>query len=89
MMRSARHAFALLRDCLARLGGEAGAEKSEAAQILDALYVWGTLHGVATLRETSAVRTLGLPEDMLQAVAAHAMQRMGAAIDAAYPPPAP
>jgi AcrR family transcriptional regulator len=89
MMRSARHAFALLRDCLARLGGEDGAEKSETAQILDALYVWGTMHGMATILETSAVRTLVLPDGLLDALTAHAMRRMGAAMDAAYPPPPP
>ena len=46
MMRQSRHAFALLRDAIARLDRP---EAGHAAPELDAMYVWATVHGLASL----------------------------------------
>ncbi|MBW4437479.1 MAG: TetR/AcrR family transcriptional regulator [Pleurocapsa minor GSE-CHR-MK-17-07R] len=86
MMHSARHAFALLHDCIGALARQTGQSLADETRVLDALYVWATLHGMASMPQTSAVGTLGLPEGLLQALTGHGMQRMGSAMDAAYPP---
>ncbi|MBV9750100.1 MAG: helix-turn-helix transcriptional regulator, partial [Acetobacteraceae bacterium] len=45
MMRSAQHAFSLLRDRLARMDGGREPKRAADAAELDALFVWSTMHG--------------------------------------------
>ncbi len=86
MMASARHAFALLRDGLARMHAEAGRAPPADAVDGDALFVWGTLHGLASVRHAPALATLGLPTAVLGGAEAHTLARIGAAL--AAPPTA-
>ena len=86
MMRSARHAFSLLRDGIARLDSEhAGRIAGEKAD-LDALFVWSTVHGLASLLQTRAMDTLGLPPDVLEAAKFHTLLRLGLALTATTSP---
>ena len=77
MMESAKQAFSLLRDCLAALAGD---DPHQAE--LDALFVWSTLHGFASIMQTDAVAKLQLPEDVLHRAAEHSMYRIGVALGA-------
>lgn len=86
MMQSARHAFALLRDCLGRMeAATAGGSAGETVD-LDALFVWSTMHGLASVLQTGALRTLGLPPALLAASASHTLRRVGAALGAEVDP---
>jgi AcrR family transcriptional regulator len=76
MMRSAQHAFSLLRDCLTQMF--AGTEHGSVE--LDALFVWSTMHGLSTILQTSAIRTLALPSAVLAATASHTLERIGVAL---------
>jgi AcrR family transcriptional regulator len=85
MMKSAQHAFALLQDCLmalrhAQATPSMPADASQAT--LDALFVWSTLHGLASILPTRALDTLALPSELLTAAPQHTLARIGAAINA-------
>lgn len=87
MMRQSRHAFAILRDAVARLPrGDGEPVQPE----LDAMYVWATVHGLASAMQGSVVGTLGLPAATLAAMPAHVLARirtgLGQAENAAAPP---
>ena len=79
MMRSARHAFALLRDGIRRLRGDDVDEAAGDAE-LDALFVWSAVHGVASILESAAIGTLGLSPAARAAVVPHALRRIGTAL---------
>lgn len=85
MMREARHAFSLLRDGLARVAGERGAPASADALDQDALYVWASMHGLASIRTSCAVDTLGLSPDTLAGAGAHGLARVSLALSAPMP----
>ena len=80
MMRSAQHAFSLLCDCLTQMFADAGHASAKSAVELDALFVWSTMHGLASILQTSAIRTLALPSAVLAATASHTLQRIGVAL---------
>ncbi len=81
MMRQAKHAFALLNDCLARLSAKDGVPASRSAVALDALFVWSSVHGLARILQSRAVQTLALPPDVVDAAAAHLVTRIGQALE--------
>lgn len=86
MMASARHAFAILNAAIDRVHGRpAAASPAGRAVPLDALYVWATVHGLASIMQASAMRTLALPASVLDAMKPHAMGRLHAAMTAPLP----
>lgn len=74
MMHSAQHAFRLLRDCIARM------KTASNTTDLDALFVWSTIHGLASILQTHALDTLALPPETLNAVIQHTLKNIGAAL---------
>ncbi|MFC5553010.1 TetR/AcrR family transcriptional regulator [Methylobacterium iners] len=85
MMREARHAFSLLRDGLARVAAERGAPATEDALDRDALYVWASMHGMASIRASCAVDTLGLSPDVLASAGRYGLARVSLALSAPVP----
>jgi AcrR family transcriptional regulator len=87
MMASARHAFAILNEAIDRVHGRPDAASPAGRDVpLDALYVWATVHGLASIMQASAMRTLALPDSIHAAVEPHAMGRLHAAMTAALSP---
>jgi AcrR family transcriptional regulator len=84
MMRNARHAFAVLQVALGRHPSAGSARQTYDDVNLDALFVWSAIHGVASMMQTNAVHTLGLPHRILAAAPQHSMARMRSAL--AHPP---
>lgn len=74
MMRKSQHAFGILRDAIARLPRNDG-EPTQPA--LDAMYVWATVHGLASAMQGSVIGTLGLGPVTLAAMPAHVLARIG------------
>jgi AcrR family transcriptional regulator len=74
MMKSAQHAFSLLRDCIARMSLPTPPE-------LDALFVWSTMHGLAGMLQTQAFHGLALSEEVLNQAVHHTLFRIEAALD--------
>ncbi|WP_439573972.1 TetR/AcrR family transcriptional regulator [Phreatobacter sp.] len=85
MMRSAQHAFAILGRAIARIQAMSVPAGGERLAQLDALYVWATVHGLASIMQSPAVGTLGLPGTVHQSMQCHAMARLHLALSA--PPP--
>lgn len=79
MMHSAQHAFALLRDGIARLRAEQGTP-DERQVALDALFVWSAVHGFATVMQTQALEKLAFSDEMVDAAAQHVLMRIGQAL---------
>lgn len=66
MLQRARHAFELLRQALARLPDHTGADA--AAIDAAALFVWSTLHGLASLQAGHALQSLHIAPQVLAAL---------------------
>jgi AcrR family transcriptional regulator len=77
MLRESRHAFSLLVNALQRLHG-----KSRRQTQLDALFVWSTIHGMATILETDVMAQTGLSGSVLRDMHRHALDRVGQALAA-------
>lgn len=61
MMRRARHAFSLLRVAIARLAeAEQQHTADEEAVMMDALFTWSTLHGLASILRSHSLESLGI-----------------------------
>jgi AcrR family transcriptional regulator len=80
MMQSARHAFDLLRDCIAQLRLQRGKEAAPKTVELDALFVWSTLHGVSSVLQTRAWDTLSLSDDTSSAASQHLLHMIDLAL---------
>lgn len=78
MMQQARAPFDILRAVIARLPGRTGAGDVDR----DAMFVWATVHGLASILETRAGEELGLHARDLADVASHTLRRIGAAMRA-------
>jgi AcrR family transcriptional regulator len=85
MMRSARHAFSLLRDGLGRAFAASGAPPGAIDIDSEALFVWSSVHGLASLLQTRAMTTLNLDGATLGGLADHVLDRIGAALGVAPP----
>jgi len=81
MMHEARHAFAILRDCIVRIQ-KSKTPRQASSPDLDALFVWALVHGKASIQQTDALNTLGLSENVLNEFEFHAGRRLMAALDA-------
>jgi len=86
MMRSARHAFSLLRDALAHMFAAHGVAASTVDLDLEAMFVWSSLHGLVSLLKTDAMSSLALHAQTRARLVAHALARIGSALGVAPPP---
>lgn len=80
MMAEARHAFALLCEGLRCRAAQHGAARDEQAIVLDALFIWSCLHGLAGIHASTLVGTLALPPGTIEASPAHVLGRVGDAM---------
>jgi len=74
----AGHAFDVLRDVLRRMHG-AGAS-ARAAVDLDAMFIWSTMHGLASIQQADVMAQLQLAPKVRTATVAHAMKMIAAAM---------
>lgn len=84
MMQNAQHAFALLRDCIGRLQP---ATRPPHEIERDALFVWATMHGIASILQTHALETLALSDDVLKTMTDHSLLRIGTGLGVAASAP--
>lgn len=76
----ATHAFDVLRAVLRRLHGDGAAQR--AAVDLDAMFIWSTMHGLATLGPSDVMRHLRLAPRAGTRTGAHVMAMIGRAMAA-------
>jgi AcrR family transcriptional regulator len=87
MMRSAQHAFSLLRECLRRMRQAEGWPEEPDGTVKDALFVWAAMHGFSGIMQASALQTLELSPALLSAAGPHLLHRVGTALTASAPNP--
>ncbi|MEO1018852.1 MAG: TetR/AcrR family transcriptional regulator [Pseudomonadota bacterium] len=80
MMQQARHVFSLLYECLRQLPTNSDREYDSKETSLDALFVWSTVHGLASILQTCALQTLDISADELEDAAPHVLTRIGYAL---------
>ncbi len=80
MMRRADRAFTLLRTCLKRMPDRWTNALGDDATDTDALFVWATLHGLASISRSSALHTLTLPDSVIENAVRDALIRIGVGI---------
>jgi AcrR family transcriptional regulator len=80
MMAEAKHAFELLCAALARKAKRAGQRASRKQVLLDALFIWSGLHGLASILGSSTIDTLALPSSVLEKAPLHLLARFGDAL---------
>ncbi len=86
MLAEARAAFLMLLQALGRKTGQWSAEVAGAtpapgkALQLDALFVWATVHGLATILQTAALSDLGLTEVVKAEAIPHTLRHIGNAL---------
>lgn len=83
MMAKAEHAFATLKETIARLPGR----KSDADVDLDALFTWSVVHGLASILQTRATEQLGLRKGAISEATAHTLGRIAEALGRPHPKP--
>ena len=81
MMANAKHAFALLCDALRRKARQRGGIPDDEAVMLDALFIWSGLHGLASIAASSTVATLEITPPVLARSGMHLLQRLSQAMD--------
>jgi AcrR family transcriptional regulator len=80
MLEKGCGAFDQLRACLARVLGE----PVEAPVVtLEAMFVWSTIHGLASIFHTDGMAGLGIDETVQRAVGDHVLGRIERALDLA------
>ncbi len=80
MMRNAQRAFALLRDRLASMMLRPVDEPHPSSANLDAMFVWSTLHGLASILQSDTLRTLQMSDFELQQAVARCFARLSLAL---------
>lgn len=81
MTRQAKHGFVLLCDALKRRAERTGQSIVEAEILLDALFIWSGLHGLASISSSSASRVIGLDTEMLAGSHDQILRRFKQGID--------
>lgn len=80
LLEDARHSFDVLREAIARLRGHAGTPLP--AHDLDAMYVWSSMHGLATILQSDVMSKLPVKRGVLKQAVPHAMMLVKAALSA-------
>jgi len=81
MMREARYAFDQLRERLDAMTLRPAGPNEPPSPSLDALFIWSTLHGLASILKSEALGSLGLTEAEIRASVRRCLARIGLAIE--------
>jgi AcrR family transcriptional regulator len=80
MMAQARQAFELLKARLRDVPVRPATASAPTDVDLDALFVWSSIHGLASLLGSDILPTLGFSEHQLHGAIAHCLARIGASL---------
>lgn len=80
LLKHAVHAFDILRGVMLRVHGGKAAARKDAE--LDALFIWSSMHGLASVMQSNVMGRLALAPGVRPQVAQHVMEMMGAALRA-------
>ena len=83
LLQDAQHSFLVLRRAIARMRGRTAIT---AQDDLDALFVWSSMHGLATILQSNVMERLALGRGVLQRAVPHTLERVGLALACAPAP---
>lgn len=78
MMINAQKAFLLLQEKLKRVKAPEATDETDTR--MDAMFIWSTLHGLASIRQSDALEKLEMPQTEMDAMEGHVFERMGKAL---------
>jgi AcrR family transcriptional regulator len=78
LVKQAVHAFDVLRNVLREV--HAGEKDQNALADLDALFIWSSMHGMASITQANVMPHLKLSKKVMKAAATHMMHRMSLAL---------
>jgi AcrR family transcriptional regulator len=78
LVKHAVHAFDILRESLRRMYGDTRDRRAQAD--LDALFIWSTLHGMASIKQANVMQHLALEPDVMGRFKADLMAKIGVAL---------
>ena len=78
LVRDAVHAFDVLRTVLKRIYGDKAAARTQVD--LQAMFIWSTMHGMASIAESNAVECLQLSPKVTAQAAEHVMRMVDVAL---------
>ncbi|MBY0405873.1 MAG: TetR/AcrR family transcriptional regulator [Cyanobacteria bacterium] len=81
MMQSAQHAFSLLKNCIEKMQVLPVPGNQNSDSEIEALFVWSTMHGLASILQTRAVETLAFSEEQLNRSVENTLKRLGIALN--------
>lgn len=77
MIDRGRHAFSILELAIEKVHRHLGRQPERDAVELDAMFVWSTVHGLATLRQSEPQRRLDLSDRTSAQLVAHTLSSIG------------
>lgn len=78
LQRDSNRSFQILSNCMRRQRGGDRADPDQAD--LDAMFVWSTMHGIASILQSNLMTHLPLSENAIRNAAEHVMQKIEAAL---------
>lgn len=78
LVRDATHACDILRNVLSRVHG--GGKSKQTLVDLDAMFIWSTMHGLASIMQSNAMSHLNLSKAVHGKVVPHVMEMVGHAL---------
>ncbi|MEO1733863.1 MAG: TetR/AcrR family transcriptional regulator [Pseudomonadota bacterium] len=81
MLKRARHAFSILHDRLQTMPLRNADHPIDDPAKHDALFIWSALHGLASLLQSDATKTVGLDETEKEIAVDRLMRRLGLSLD--------
>jgi AcrR family transcriptional regulator len=83
LVQDAAHAFDVLRSVLRRLHGEGASQRARVD--LDALFIWSSMHGLASIGNAQVMDLLALAPGVGERAVPHVMAMLSAALQSAAP----
>lgn len=80
LLKYAVHAFDVLRGSLRKMHGDTDEQRVQAD--LDALFIWSTLHGMASIHQADVMRHLALESSVMERFKVDSMTKIGLALAA-------
>ncbi len=80
LVRDATHVFNILRNVLARVHGSS----KKATIDLDAMFIWSTMHGLASIMQSSAMHHLDMQKSVPGRVMPHVMEMIRGAMSSRH-----
>ena len=85
LLQDAQHSFLVLRRAIARMRCRTAITVQDD---LDALFVWSSMHGLATILQSNVIERLALGRGVLERAGPHTLERVGLALACAPVPAA-